>query len=161
MRKIVLAIAMMLAASTAGAVGPDARQYWALAAGYASLEELEFGVATALYGVELVPRIALEGRIGTSTEDEDVRIEYFGSALLRFNVLTDDVRPYILLGATHTQMRFSGPFASGSEDETDFSWGGGISVHTGNFGLQFEYIRYLDKHDSVLDGFNLGIINHF
>lgn len=170
MRKLALAIALLLAAPAAMAIDADKRQYWGLLGGHASAEDAEFGLVTALYGYDLIPHVALEARIGTTVfkEEEEIAgethklgLDYFGSAFVRLNLLTDDIRPYVLLGGTYGKVVLTGPLISGSDEESDFSWGGGISLHSGNYGVQAEYVRYWDKHGVVLDGVNIGLIAHF
>lgn len=170
MRKLALALALLLAAPMAMAVDADKPFYWGLSAGNMSLEDTDFVVATGTLGYQLIPHVGIEGRIGTTIikDEEDIGgqrhklgLDYFGSAFVRLNILTDDIRPYILLGGTYGKAVVTGPLVSGSDEESDFSWGGGLSLYSGNVGVHAEYIRYWDKHGDVLDGFNLGFIAHF
>lgn len=163
MRKLALSLALLIAAPLAQAD----KQYWAVAPGYANFEDLEFGTLTALYGLELHPHIGIEGRVGTTLLRKEIDaahkfgIDFLGSAFVRLNLLTEDVRPYALLGGTYGKASLSGPLYSGSDEESDFSWGAGISVHVREHGFFVEYVRYWDKSDLELYGVNLGYVGRF
>lgn len=146
------------------------RQYWAISPGYADLADTGLGTLTALYGIELIPHISIEGRIGSTLlrEEEEIGgethkfgVDFFGSAFVRLNLLSEDIRPYILAGGTYGKASLSGTFYSGSSEESDFSWGGGISLHVREHGFHLEYIRYWNKNDTEFFGVNLGYIRHF
>ena len=105
MRKTALFLALLFAAPMAQADN----QYWAIAPGYSKVEsgpgdDLEFFTLSALYGYELHPHLGIEGRVGTTLVREELdadhkySVDFFGSAFVRINVLSEDVRPYVLLG---------------------------------------------------------------
>lgn len=168
MRKTALFLALLFAAPMAQADN----QYWAIAPGYSKVEsgpgdDLEFFTLSALYGYELHPHLGIEGRVGTTLVREELdadhkySVDFFGSAFVRINVLSEDVRPYVLLGGTYAKVVASGPLVSGSDEESDFSWGVGVSLHVRQHGFHLEYIRYLDKSDFEFNGINLGYTGRF
>lgn len=168
MKKIALATALALAAPAALAQGGP--NYWNVQVGGAraditGLDDYTLALGTVAIGRELIPHLGLEVRGGLTnrkTEDDiKLHVEGFGSLLARFNLLSGDVRPYLLAGGTAARIRVSGPAGSGSETETGFSAGAGISVHVRNAGITFEYLRHLDKDDLLIHGFSIGFIQHF
>ena len=116
------------------------------------------------------PHLGIEGRLGTTWHKHDERIlgerhkfglDFLGSVLARVNLVTGSVRPYALLGGTYVKAVVSGPFVSGSEEESDFSWGGGISLHLRRHGFYLEYVNYIDKTEVEIWGINLGYLGRF
>jgi len=177
------AAALLVAAQTAAAVDTGTvtgKQYWGINLGGVEAEvagaerfglsDFEMFSMSALYGYELHPRIALEGRFGRVWDDEQslpdgrrlsARVDYFVSAFARLNVFTGDIRPYILLGGTYGRARASLDGETENENEGDVSYGAGVSFHIRDFAVQFEYINYLDKDDTKIQGGNLGVMYRF
>lgn len=123
---------------------------------------------TAKVGQRFTDRVALEGRVGATSDDTqtvlgldvDVKVDYYAAAFGRFDVTTGDAKLYGLLGLTHGELSadIDSLGLGDSETETDFSFGAGLDLYaTDNLAITAEYIRHFDDDDYTIDAFNLGV----
>lgn len=124
-------------------------------------------------GIEFNEFIGLEARGAMGVRsDERNSIKYdldhlYGGYLKVSLPLAEHVRPYIIGGYTEARGKVTLDTSIGSasrETDTvsDESYGAGIDFQlTDTFGMNVEYMRYLDKSDYELNGISVGFRSAF
>lgn len=119
-------------------------------------------------GAQLNPNLAVEARLYTNLADDQMRVSntsvdvdvsldhaegVYLKGILPFN---EQVAAYALAGYTNAAMKASvGNFSVTSDDESDFSYGLGVTYQVNKrLGLNLEYARLLSGSDYKLN--NLG-----
>lgn len=127
---------------------------------------------TAKLGQRFTDRLAIEGRVGTTTDDTqsvlgvdvDLKVDYYASAFGRFDVTTGAAKLYGLAGVTHGKLSADADTLGigDSESDTGLSYGVGLDLY-GNehLAVTVEYIRHIDDDDYTIDAANLGFTYSF
>ena len=174
----VLAASLLLLTKTAAA-GSEGETYFGLQYGVGNYDEegisetYEPTLLTARLGYYLTPNFTIEGRIGTGMDDDTHSLPEFGDrdatleldrmfgiyGTAHFNI-TESSSIYGLLGASKVKGTASlddFPGLDSSEDNSSVSYGVGADIGIGgNWALNIEYVRYLDKEDFDLDVGSVG-----
>lgn len=135
--------------------------------------DLDFATVTARVGHDFTHWFGVEARGGTTADDDaldiDFSIPWFASALARVGWLPVDDRRigvYALGGYTKGELEGS---AEGLSQEVKFdgvSYGIGVELLANERnGLNFEYLRYIDKEiddsDVEIDHIGIGYVHRF
>lgn len=126
---------------------------------------------TLKIGYDIIPWVAIEAHAGSTIDDSakyngkkvEARLEWYASLYGRINLLTGNIRPYLLLGYTRAKFdsNANGRVALPNQ-VNDFSYGGGIELYgTRSTALSLEFIRVADKSNYRIDIASLGIVHHF
>jgi len=113
---------------------------------------------------------AFEGRTGFGVRDKSINIDgldidvelnnlYGGYFVVRL-LQNTNAYPYLIAGYTKAEVEASSSLYSVSvtEDESDFSFGVGANFELSESILgNFEFMRYLDKNESEVNGISLGV----
>ena len=76
--------------------------------------------------------------------------------------MSDSFVPYAVIGYSRGELEASAMGISASESESDVSFGFGFDYKTSeSFSVNFEYINYLDKDGTEVDGFGIGFAKSF
>lgn len=124
--------------------------------------------ARAIVGVELAPHLAIEGHAATGLKDDTVRIGASSATGEVDNMLGAFVKPKVMLGNTvelygragvaSTKVSTSVSGVGGSDRTTGFAYGGGASFSlTPQLSLNADYMNYLDRRDTKVDGMTFGV----
>ncbi|GAA4876877.1 outer membrane beta-barrel protein [Ferrimonas pelagia] len=114
------------------------------------------GAVTFISGYQFDDYFSLEGRIGTNVDsDHNAKLTYHAGAFLKGGWANPTpFTPYVLLGVTNGRFSASG---YGSGTQTDFSYGGGVSLSSSRyFSLNLEYVSYFSDDQFDLSSFNAG-----
>lgn len=171
-----------------GAMAQENGPYLGVSTGFAMYEEETSGGiasdtaailnASINAGYAFNEFISIEGRLGTGLADGemtitdgfveadiDVSLDYLASAFVKFSLPNSSIAtPYLLLGGSKGELTAELGGFSESFDESDSSYGVGIDLQMGKHkdaSLTVEYISYLDKDGSELNGLNLGVTKRF
>ena len=146
--------------------------YMHTTADFAGIADATMGVLTLKGGQELNDNFAVEARAGIGITDDDLvpgvtmETDYVWGIYARPGFRAGNANVYGLLGFAGVEgtMTVAGdPSASGSEDETDFSYGAGVEVMvTDKMGISFEYMvlpgfDIAPGLDVEIDSLNLGV----
>ena len=107
--------------------------------------------------------IAIEGRLGTGLQDDDilgvdVDIESLIGVYGVFHVSSSsETTFYGVLGYTDAEADFSGPGGSAEGDESSFSFGFGANISL----LNIEYMSYIDEDDTEATAISIGYVTRF
>ena len=113
-------------------------------------------------GYRLDPHLALEGRLAMALPAvEGYGTPYQLGLLARISLLTDDVRPYLLLGPSWVDLRDRQDGGALSSASIGATFGLGLSLHVRDTSLQFEYLRWLDAADNAIGSVNLALVREF
>lgn len=127
-------------------------------------------------GIELTPLFGIEGRAGTgisadkrSVPGGEIRYELdrLVGAYGTLGIPVGDVaRPYLVAGMTDVKGEVIADFNSvqfsESDSNSDYSLGAGIDLNISEtFGINVEYMRYIDNDDEKLNGLSLGVRSAF
>ena len=124
----------------------------------------------AILGRELVPGIAVEGRLGGGLDQESTigtttvtaRVQYWASAFARAYLPLDRVRPYALAGFTTGKARASAGGIHVSDSDQDVSYGVGLELYADDQTAAFlECVRYMDTDTFSVEAASLGMVHHF
>lgn len=186
MKKLILASA--ISALSTGVIANESGPYFGVTTGFTMYEEQYIDDTAAVFtasaniGYAFNEYVSIEARMGTGlTEGElnavyygyygvetvtaDLTIDYMLSTFVKLSLPTDGrVTPYVLAGNTKGEATAEVDGYEFSEEENDFSYGIGFEVMaTGDksLGWNMEYIHYLEKNDTEISGFNVGIIKRF
>jgi attachment invasion locus protein len=122
----------------------------------------------AIVGVELAPHLAIEGHAATGLKDDSVRIGSASATGEVDNMLGAFVKPKVMLGNTvelygragvaSTKVSTSAFGAGDSDRTTSFAYGGGASFSlTPQLSLNADYMNYLDRRGTKVDGVTFGV----
>lgn len=121
-------------------------------------------------GYFLTDFIAVEGRLGTGLNDDnisgtnvDVELDQLMGVYATGYLPVNDVFSfYGLLGFTYAEAKISNHFASASDDDDGFSYGAGVQFDfTPQIAGQLEYVSYLSKSDYDLNAASIGLSYNF
>jgi outer membrane immunogenic protein len=107
--------------------------------------------------------IAIEGRLGTGLQDDDilgVDVEInslFGVYGVFQTSSSSETTFYGVLGYTDVEAEFSGPGGSAEGDESSFSFGFGANIK----GFNIEYMSYIDEDDTEATAVSIGYVIRF
>jgi opacity protein-like surface antigen len=101
--------------------------------------------------------------VNISGTDVDIELDSLFGAYLRGGFpVTESVYPYAVFGITRGKVTASVQGFSRSESETDTSFGAGIDFTLiDQVTLNVEYMSWLDKDGSEIDGFSVGASTAF
>ena len=119
-------------------------------------------------GYQLNDYIALEARLGTGVQDDDVslygyrvnvELENYYGAYFKAGIPTEiGLYPYVLLGVTHAEVKASLGGYSISDDGSDVSYGVGVDyLFNQQVSVGLEYANFYDKDGVEITGFTLGL----
>ncbi|MCG6659388.1 porin family protein [Halomonas campisalis] len=145
-------------------VGGDA-MFWSLDPDGASSFD---GVGLRLNGgAQFNEFFAVEGHLGTGGSDTNqgvkAELDYIVGAYAKGIVpVSQEFRIYGLAGVTEVKMTGSAGGFSGSDRESDFSYGAGAEFDVApNLSVGADYMRYLDKSDGTFDAASVGVRYRF
>lgn len=179
MKKIILISALAstfaLANSTAFADGAGSAYVGGLASHYVfdvdgASEDLNPTGLTLRGGYFLTDNFAVEGRLGTGLNDDNVSgtnvdlelDQLMGVYAAGYLPVNNVFSFYGLLGFSYAEATLSNRFASASDDDDGFSYGAGVQFKfTPQIAGQLEYVSYLSKSDYDLNAASLGLSYHF
>ena len=105
------------------------------------------------------------GYYGVEEHTADISIDSMFSAFLKLSLPSDNrVTPYVLVGNTKGKATAEIYGYTWSETESDFSYGVGLEfmgVEDKSIGMNVEYVHYLEKNDTKINGLTVGIIKRF
>jgi attachment invasion locus protein len=124
--------------------------------------------ARAIVGVELAPHLAIEGHAATGLKDDSVRVGPVTATGEVDNMLGVFVKPKVMLGETvelygragmaSTKVSTSVLGVGDSSRTTSFAYGGGASFNlTPQLSLNADYMNYLDRRGTKVDGVTFGV----
>ena len=124
--------------------------------------------ARAIVGVELAPHLAIEGHAATGLKDDSVRIgpasatgevdNMLGAFVKHKVMLGDTVELYGRAGVASTKVSTSAFGVGDSNRTTSFAYGGGASFSlTPQLSLNADYMNYLDRRGTKVDGVTFGV----
>lgn len=130
--------------------------------------KVEPTAARAIVGVELAPHLAVEGHAATGLKDDSVRIGPARATGEVDNMLGAFVKPKVMLGDTvelygragvaSTKVSTSAFGVGDSNRTTSFAYGGGASFNlTPQLSLNADYMNYLDRRGTKVDGVTFGV----
>lgn len=169
--RAVLAVSALLI-STKAALAQD----YYLGGSFAAIEYSESGLddadLTSIYGragAKLNDYLSAEIRAGVGVGDDsvgflgvdvNVELENFFGAYVRGGIPTGSIAyPYIIAGYTRGEVEASALGFSESESESDISYGVGLDLNMNEqITLNIEYINYLDKNETEVSGFSVGVV---
>ena len=137
--------------------------------------DFDLGALGVNVGSYLNDYFSIEGRLGFGVTDDDIsdftgslelEIDSYAGAYIRGEIPVNNFSPYLILGFTYVDIGFDANIpsfpslsGSGSEDDSDFSYGVGASFKTGErFRVNAEYMYWMEFEDEVdVDGFTFGV----
>ena len=171
-KKIIIAL-LTLAIVNVGSLKAESMYYGAGAA-FLDFSDNEISDSASLnaifgrLGMQFNENIAAELRLGIGIGDDTLDIFGFDATVeldtlygfyLKGGVpVSDAFYPYAVLGYSRGEATASVPgFGSDSSSESDFSYGLGVDfIVTDYVSVNLEYMNYLDKDGSEIDGFAIG-----
>ena len=171
MKTLGISIALALSATSLTSTAND-DLYWG--AGVTSTKYTESNEEASLsafygrFGKTINENFSIEGRIGLGLTGDDiygVDLElknYYGAYIRAGAPVTNIIFPYAIVGYSRGKLEASsgGYSASASESDTSFGLGVDFNVKDGNV-INLEYMNYIDKDGSELDGFSLSFTTKF
>lgn len=175
--KIIIAAAALLASSSALATSAGSSyvggQIGQLTYDESGVPDAEPTIGVLRLGHFVVDHFAIEGRLGTSLADDDVRvlgvdvdveIDYlagvYGAGYLPLG--DSPVSVYGLAGFTRGKATAKAGNISESETDSDFSYGVGLQANmTPQLSGTLEYMSYMDKSDFEASAVTLGLNFNF
>jgi len=154
------------------AVAEDIEPGWYIGAGYAfvnydedGVPDLDLGAVIFRSGFQFNEYLSAEARFGLGVDDDsvwgvDVELENLYGGYFRAGLPTGvGFYPYVIVGATHGQIKANVPgYGSDRYDETDVSYGGGIDFYLDpSLSLTAEYMMLIDKNDAKWSGVTLTL----
>ncbi|MGM0767642.1 MAG: porin family protein [Pseudomonadota bacterium] len=130
--------------------------------------DADVGALSGKVGALATPYFGVEARAGFGVDDDrvggiDFSVDNFFGGYATLNLANETpATPYVIVGFTRLELEAEGPFATRSDDESDFSYGVGVNIEmTPQVSGNLEYMRYYDKDDVTIDGLGLGATFHF
>ena len=146
--------------------------------------EWDLGVVFMTPGYQVNPYFAVEARLGIGVGDDgddiavttgqttvnvdvDVEIEHYYGVFARLGAPVDSVfAPYVTAGygrgKTDAELSVANTSISVDDSESDFAYGVGVNLNFGEtVSGNVEYMNYLDKDNTEIKGFAVGLIFRF
>lgn len=178
MNKSVFLAAWAVAISTSPSMA--GQHYFGASAGQFTIAEsgteAEPAYANLHYGIRYNPYVAAELRMGMGLGDDSVNVagtavevelkQLLGAYLQLGIPLSENVYPYVLLGASHVKATASVAERMGrvtaSEERDSVSYGFGVALDLGDeLSVRLESTRYTDKDNLEMDGLSMGFSREF
>lgn len=134
--------------------------------------DLTLPVVYATLGGQVHENIAVEVRAGLAAGEDtayvfgtpvDVELSQLVGANIRLGApVTETIYPYVMLGYNRVELEASAFGSSFDETESDVAYGLGARFMVAErISITAEYALIYDKDGEEIDGFSVGIANHF
>lgn len=167
MKKTMIAGAVVAALTMATGVSAKDGAYYGVGVTQHSIDDTGDGVDVMTldgrFGTYFNENFSGEVRLGVGITDDDifgvdVEVKNFYGAYLRAGLPAgESFYPYVIAGYSRIKLEASGFGASASDSESDVSYGLGADFSVSdNVDITLEFMRYLDKDGTEIDGIGLG-----
>lgn len=126
--------------------------------------DLSFNAIYGRFGALFNENLSAEARIGFGVGDDTVdgfkyELDNVYGVYVRGGIPVGEIfYPYAILGYSKAKATESGYGYSGSDSESDLSFGVGADFKvTDTLKINAEYLSYLDKDETELTGFSVGV----